>query len=137
MIPFPLEDQTTGVVIEKQVETPISWISAQKDDTSLKKEESNSSISSLSNTEDAVLAVKPNFIDLNALNDSIEVEKDEEGDAYMEQEEIVIKKGKKVKQTKQIKLREYSILQPDYALTPGAVLVYHQDRLTQIHEQSC
>lgn len=84
-----------------------------------------------------MLAVKPNFIDLNALNDSIEVEKDEEGDAYMEQEEIVIKKGKKVKQTKQIKLREYSILQPDYALTPGAVLVYHQDRLTQIHEQSC
>ena len=55
----------------------------------------------------------------------------------MEKEEIVIKKGKKVTQTKQIKLREYSILQPDYALTPGAVLIYHQDRLTQIHEESC
>ena len=55
----------------------------------------------------------------------------------MEQEEIVIKKGKKVKQTKQIKLREYNIQQPDYAQTPGAVLIYHQDRLTQIHEESC
>ena len=77
----------------------MSWISAQKDDTSLKKEESNSSLSSLDNTEDVVLAEKPNFIDLNALNDSID-DDNEEGDAYMEQEEIVIKKGKKVKQTK-------------------------------------
>jgi len=77
----------------------MSWISAQKDDTSLKKEESSSSLSSLDNTEDVVLAEKPNFIDLNALNDSID-DDNEEGDAYMEQEEIVIKKGKKVKQTK-------------------------------------
>ena len=77
----------------------MSWISAQKDNTSLKKEESNSSLSSLDNTEDVVLAEKPNFIDLNALNDSID-DDNEEGDAYMEQEEIVIKKGKKVKQTK-------------------------------------
>ena len=41
------------------------------------------------------------------------------------------------KQMKQIKLREYNIVQPDYAKTPGATLVYHQDRLTQIHEESC
>ena len=55
----------------------------------------------------------------------------------MEQEEIVIKKGKKVKQTKQIKLREYNIVQPDYANTPGAQLIYHQDRIVMIHEESC
>ena len=53
----------------------------------------------------------------------------------MEQEEIVIKKGKKVKQTKQIKLREYNIVQPDYATT--GTLVYHQDRIAVIHEESC
>ena len=55
----------------------------------------------------------------------------------MEQEEIVIKKGKKIKQTKQIKLRDYTIVQPDYATTPGAVLIYHQERQTMIHEESC
>ena len=33
----------------------------------------------------------------------------DEGAAYMEQEEIVIKKGKRLKQVKQIKLREYNI----------------------------
>ena len=55
----------------------------------------------------------------------------------MEQEEIVIKKGKKLKQQKLIKLRDYDIQQPDYCLTPGATLVYHQDRITMIHEESC
>ena len=36
-------------------------------------------------------------------------EQDDETAGYMEQEEIVIKKGKKLKQVKQIKLREYNI----------------------------
>lgn len=39
---------------------------------------------------------------------TIEDENDENA-GYMEQEEIVIKKGKKLKQMKQIKLREYNI----------------------------
>lgn len=52
--------------------------------------------------------------------DTMEDEKEDETAGYMEQEEIVIKKGKKLKQMKQIKLREYSIQQPDYALTAGA-----------------
>ena len=56
----------------------------------------------------------------------------------MEQEEIVIKKGKKLKQVKQIKLRDYNIQQPDYALPPPqSTLVYHQERVTMIHEESC
>ena len=69
--------------------------------------------------------------------DSATDDDDDEDGAYMEQEEIVIKKGKKVKQTKQIKLREYNIVQPDYATSPGAQLVYHQERITMIHEESC
>ena len=55
----------------------------------------------------------------------------------MEQEEIVIKKGKRLKQQKRIKLREYDIQQPDYCSSPGSTLVYHQDRITMIHEESC
>jgi hypothetical protein len=42
------------------------------------------------------LATPKNLIDINALNESLDDEADE-GGAYMEQEEIVIKKGKKVK----------------------------------------
>ena len=38
-----------------------------------------------------------------------EEEPEDETAGYMEQEEIVIKKGKKLKQMKQIKLREYNI----------------------------
>ena len=36
-------------------------------------------------------------------------EQEDETAGYMEQEEIVIKKGKKLKQVKQIKLRDYNI----------------------------
>lgn len=69
--------------------------------------------------------------------DEQEAEEEDENAGYMEQEEIVIKKGKKLKQVKQIKLREYNIQQPDYALTPQSTLVYHQERITMIHEESC
>jgi len=58
-------------------------------------------------------------------DDKIQEEENEDGAGYMEQEQIIIKKGKKLKQQKLIKLRDYDIKQPDYCLTPGGVLVYH------------
>ena len=44
----------------------------------------------------------------NGVTDTDDEQEDETA-GYMEQEEIVIKKGKKLKQVKQIKLREYNI----------------------------
>lgn len=51
----------------------------------------------------------PKIIKVGSVDDEEAEEDEDENAGYMEQEEIVIKKGKKLKQVKQIKLREYNI----------------------------
>jgi hypothetical protein len=75
--------------------------------------------------EDNYIPLSQNEKVLSQYDQQIMEEENEEGAGYMEQEEIVIKKGKKLKQQKLIKLRDYDIQQPDYCVTPGATLVYH------------